>query len=930
MSSTRPELKFSDNSDQSGFFRKYKSLLPAGENVLRIADRGDYYTILAGDAGLVAESIYKTKLVLKSHSGVEYVTLSAQVFSQLVTMFVIEQGYKIELYDRLWKLVKNVSPGNLQAVEDLVTVVDGGGVLGAVKVQDRNDGKYVGLAYVDGNLKEIGYSEFIDNELFSGLESALIQLNIKECLVPSVANLDSDASAKKLMQVINRCEVAITEVKGNFYATGSLDSDLEKLLSELSFKSVSTAEVQSKGLGLASISALVVYLGLLSEESSYGSYELRSWTPEKVMKLDLSAVKALNLFPSARDLGTKHGSVYGLLNCCKSAEGQRLLSRWIKQPLTDLDEITARHLLVGFLMDDSQLRKELQEEVLNRVPDIRRLTRKLAKGKASLEDAVRIYQLVLKLPELVAILEAGEAGVGSLDLSEGEKSRLQEILVGNWLGPLKQLLNALLKFQELVETTIDLDALDNREYVIKPEFNDDLLKIKQKSELLMELIKNCHFDAAEELGKDPEKKLKLENHHAHGWCMRLTRTDATVLRGHSNYIELQTVKAGVFFTTAEMRNVADSYNSLQSEYNKTQSGVVKEIMEITASYRPLLDTLSSKLAEIDVIVAFAHVSSHAPVSYIRPTMYGLGDAKRRSVVKQARHPCLEMQDEVSFIANDVELVKNESEFLVITGPNMGGKSTYIKTIGILSLMAQIGCFVPAESAELCVVDAVLARVGAGDSQLKGISTFMAEMLEIASILKAATENSLIIIDELGRGTSTYDGFGLAYSISQHIAKEKKCFTLFATHFHELTSLADQIPTVQNLHVVAHVTTDQASNDITLLYKVEPGISDQSFGIHVAEVVKFPRKIISMSKRKASELEEFGGKADGDPYVADKRTKCNSEEVGKGSELLKRVLKEWKSKVENEKLTNDQAVETLKGMFTEDVRSDKFLREVLTL
>lgn len=920
MSSNRPDLKFTDISEERGFYRRFLNLSEKPASTIRIVDKGEYYIVVGNDALFVADSIYHTQSVLKDckldpsvskqfKEPCKYVTVSAQMISNLLKICLLEMNYKVEVYDKSWKLVKSASPGNIEQIIDLMNVsIDSSIVIASLKLKFNSQEGFcvLGVAFIDTSNYKIGMLNIIDNEVYSNLESLLIQLGVRECLIPDLTQSENaSGELKKISGIIDRCGSVATLVKNSEFSDKDVDLDLTRLIGDklsLSLPKFST-------LSLGACGALLGYLQLLSEEDQLGKYEITEHSLKEFVKLDASAIKALNLFPqnSSQNLsattdtffGTGGGSngkissLFQLLNNCKTNAGVRLLNEWLKQPLTDLNEIDKRHTLVEHLIEQLELRQILQTEQLPLVPDIRRVTKKLNRN-GNLEDVLKIYQVCKRVPEIVQVLSS------FLD-DENINDEVRNLVNSVWLESLLGHMDPLSKLQEMVETTVDLEAYEtSNQYMIKVEFNEELARIRDQLNQVMNQINTIHLNAAEDLGFDPDKKLKLENHHIHGWCMRLTRNDVKELRKHKNYLELSTVKAGIFFSTKEMKEIANETANLQKAYEKQQMSLVKEIVNITLTYSPVLEKISLILAHLDVLCSFAHAASYAPIPYIRPKMHGFG-VERKTRLIGSRHPVLEMQDEMTFIANDVELDDN-GNFIIITGPNMGGKSTYIRQVGVISLMAQIGCFVPCEEAEIAVVDAILCRVGAGDSQLKGVSTFMVEMLETASILKNATKNSLIIVDELGRGTSTYDGFGLAWAIAEHIVSEIKCFVLFATHFHELTSLATKHHSVKNMHVVAHIEQQDnkldTEEDITLLYKVEPGISDQSFGIHVAEVVKFPQKIVKMAKRKANELEELK-----QYNKDDKKPKLTTSEINEGSERLKALLKQWVSTLEEEGLTD---------------------------
>lgn len=885
-----PELKL--DAKQAQRFLSFFKTLPNDPRAIRLFDRRDYYTAHGENATFIAKLYYHTTTALRQlgsgADGISSVSISKNMFETIARDLLLDRtDHTLELYEGSgsdWRLVKSGSPGNLSSFEEILFAnneMQDSPVVASLFPHFRENGCNIGLGFIDITRRLIGLAEFLDDSHFTNVESALIALGCRECLLPVESMKASEC--RPLKDALSRCGVMLTERKKSDFKSRDLVQDLGRLVKG----SIEPVRDLVSGFDYATgaLGSLLSYAELLSDEDSHGNYSVQQYNLYNYMRLDSAAMRALNIMESKTD-ANKNFSLFGLLNrTCTAGMGKRLLHMWLKQPLLDVNEINSRLDLVQAFVEDTALRQDLRQH-LKRISDIERLVHNLEKRRAGLQHIIKLYQSSIRIPYIKTVLERYEGGFSSL-------------IKGRYLNSLDLWTDDhhLNKFVGLVETSVDLDQLDNGEYMISSDYDPKLSELRHEQSSLESQIHNLHKQTAGDLDLPMDKGLKLDKGTQFGHVFRITKKEEPKIRKKltSQFTVLETRKDGVKFTNTKLKRLGDQYQKIVEEYKNCQKELVHRVVQTAATFCEVFGSLARLLSELDVLLSFADLAASSPSPYTRPEITGsdVGDI----ILEGSRHPCVEAQDWVNFIPNDCKLIRGKSWFQIITGPNMGGKSTFIRQVGVNILMAQVGSFVPCDKASISVRDCIFARVGAGDCQLRGVSTFMQEMLETASILKGATDKSLIIIDELGRGTSTYDGFGLAWAICEHLVEVIKAPTLFATHFHELTALAHQkqIVGVENYHVSAHI--DASSRKLTMLYKVEPGACDQSFGIHVAEFANFPESVVNLAREKAAELEDFSPVAIISNDVAEevglkRKREFDPDDVSRGAARAHQFLKDF--------------------------------------
>ena len=791
-------------------YLKIKQHYPGAILLFRL---GDFYETFDEDARLASREL---DIVLTSRSmgkglKVPMAGIPAHVLDSYLAR-LIRKGYKVAICEQLSdpstsrglvdrNVVRVVTPGTV--VEPSLLDQGRNNYLAALIVQ----GQEAGLAYID-----ITTGEFVTTQLpLRQVGEELNRLTPAELLVPQ-GQQELPESGKE----------AVTTV-----APWTFDSQKARDLLRGHFRVVTLEAFGCEHLSLAtgSAGAILEYLSRTQPEATNHITALTTYSNAGFMTLDPQTRRNLALFQGG-SWGDNDLSLLGVIDFTKTPMGARLLRRWVSQPLLRLGELLQRQEAVDFFYH-RMLRREETRAALARVTDLERIMSRIGLAKAGARD-------------LRALKESLVVSSDLLRLFQEKDSRA--------IGWLRAGMRSFDELVNLIERAIDPEASGEpgEGHIIRKDFSQELDQLRSAAGDAREFIAGLERKEREKTGI---KSLKVGYNKVFGYYIEVSK--ANMQQVPDSYLRRQTLVNGERFITPELKEYESLILNARERVQELERSLLRQVcLQISGEARGIAD-LAQRLAQLDVCAALAEAASR--YGYVRPRLMEEGLLE----IKEGRHPVVErVLPPGTFVPNDLSLSTDESQLILITGPNMSGKSTYIRQAALITLMAQIGSFVPAESATIGLVDRIFTRVGLQDDLSTGQSTFMVEMVETAAILNQATRRSLVILDEIGRGTSTYDGLSIARAVAEHIHNDPRlgCKTLFATHYHELTELADILPRVRNYTVAV---SDEGGR-LVFLHRILPGGADKSYGVHVAQLAGLPRAVIHRAWEVLRELENVAG------------------------------------------------------------------------
>jgi len=593
--------------------------------------------------------------------------------------------------------------------------------------------------------------------------------------------------------------------------------------------------LEKKNRAVSAGGALLYYLKTMRKDALALVHKISYLQAADHMALDASTVRNLELTKNLRD-GRVEGSLLGVVDETITPMGGRLLRNWIVRPLLDCGEINLRLDAVEAWLKDAIARQELRD-TLKGILDLERLAGRISLAAAHPRDLVALKKSLLPLPRIRSILAAFS-------------TRILADVAGNWDSA------------EDIAGLIERAVLEEPAFllteggIIKDGYRSDLDELRTVSRSGKSFLSMLEKKERERTGIS---SLKVRYNKVFGYYIEVTKSNLPQVP--PDYIRKQTLVGSERFLTPELKEYEEKILHAEEQIGELEHKLFNEVRETIARETPRLQKIAAALALLDVLAGLAELASRR--NYFRPEVTEGDEVK----IREGRHPVIEATHDEAFIPNDTFLDRTEHQILIITGPNMGGKSTYLRQVALLAILAQIGSFVPAREASLGVLDRIFTRIGAMDFLSVGQSTFMVEMLETANILNNVTPRSLILLDEIGRGTSTFDGLSIAWAVAEYLhgQDDVRAKTLFATHYHELTELALTLPRVKNYHLAVKEWKD----DIVFLRKIIPGPSDQSYGIHVAKLAGIPGDVVVRAREILFNLEKQELDDAGQPVLASK-------------------------------------------------------------
>lgn len=811
--------------------KKEKGLSPMMEQYFEIKSQypdmllffrlGDFYEMFFDDAKIASEEL---DLVLTGRDcGQEERAPMCGVPFHSADNYIaklVNRGYKVAICEQLEdpKLVKGLVKRDVVRIITPGTVIEGSMLDDAVNNYlcciCRNE-KETGLCFADVSTAEFHLTSIKDENAQEQIIDKLSAYQPREVLVNSSA-LDFQQVADFIKTRLGTKVQLLDDEKFDFEECTNL------ILETLKKEEISSLSLDSSRIVVCALGAVIDYLKTVQKKDEIETpADIDYFDNEEYMKLDMSARRNLELTKSMMTGDKKH-SLLWVIDKTKTAMGKRMIRNWIERPLMSVSLISKRQNAVGELFDRPEMRDKVRSALIG-ISDIERLMTRIAYSTANAKELKSLQATLEKLPEIKALV------------SDASTALLKEI---------NSNIDLLTDVKELIETAIsDEPPFTVREGgMIKDGYNAEIDELKSIINDGASIIASIEARQREETGIP---KLKVGYNRVFGYYIEVTNSYKDMVP--DTYIRKQTLTNCERYITQELKDLEgkilgakDRVIALEYEvFCKVRNEVSAEVVRIqkTAKALAMLDTLAS-LAEVAVTNNYVcpHINNNGVID-----------------IKDGRHPVVEaLMNGGIFVPNDTSLNKDDNRCMIITGPNMAGKSTYMRQIALIVLLAQVGSFVPARSAEIGIVDAIFTRVGASDDLASGRSTFMVEMSEVAAILKNATQNSLIILDEIGRGTSTFDGMSIARAVLEFVCKKKTlgAKTLFATHYHELTAMEGMLDGVSNYSIAVKKRGD----DITFLRRIVRGGADESFGIEVAKLAGVPDSVVKRAKVILKELE----------------------------------------------------------------------------